>query len=171
MKINHKKIEKLIEYRIIEVPRNIKRAFPKVIKKQVRWVSFAIDQVLVLIFLDSKDMQRIQEYQRKGYDLFPGFITTEQSKEVAIRLTKNARNNIFKDCDVSGMYSFLVDKDTTFIVQDHSQVIETNELGKINYRVPLAYVVSSGENALEQNVYESLDELIAYSIKVWRGKI
>lgn len=169
MKIDHEKIKKLIDRRLIVIPGDIKRCFPNIIKGEIRWVSFSNDELLILIFSDSDEMRRIQEYNSKGYDPFPGFITTKQSVGAGMRL-ENSKNTLISGCSVSGMYSFSVGKDSSFIVQDHLQTLQTNELGEIKYKIPLAYVISFGESISENNAYESLEELIAYSIKIWREK-
>lgn len=167
MKVDHDRIKKLIDRRLIVIPDDIKKCFPNIIRREIRWVSFSNEELLILIFLDSDEMKRIQEYSKNGYDLFPGFITTKQSIGAGMRL-ENSKNNLISGCSVSGMYSFSVGKDTSFIVQDHLQTLQTNELGEIKYKIPLAYVISFGERISENNAYESLEELIAYSVKIWR---
>lgn len=169
MKVDHERIKKLIDRRLIVIPDDIKKCFPNIIKGEIRWVSFSNDELLILIFLDSDEMRRIQEYSSKGYDPFPGFITTNRSVGAGMRL-ENSKNNLISGCSVSGTYSFSVGKDSSFIVQDHLQTLQTNELGEIKYKIPLAYVISFGESISETNAYESLEELMAYSIKIWREK-
>lgn len=167
MKVDQKRIKKIIDRRLIDIPADIKRCFPIIIKGGIRWIAYSNDELLILLFLDSDEMKRIQEYGRKGYDLFPGFITTDQSVGAGMRL-ENSKNNLISGCSVSMMYSFSVGRDSSFIVQDHLQTLKTNELGEITYKIPLAFVISFGESISENNAYESLEELIAYSIKVWR---
>ncbi len=169
MKVEIEKIKEIIERRIITAPIDFKVSFPDVIKGEAHWISFANDKVFLLVFLDSIEMQRIQEYSRKGYDPFPGLITTEPSVSAMMRM-ENSRNNFITGCSVSGMYSFSIGQDSTFIIQDHSQILQTKEIGEIRYKIPLTYIISFGENIAEENAYQSLDKLIAYSIKVWRDK-
>jgi hypothetical protein len=165
--IDNSKIEKLIERRIIEVPPEIKNCFPEVVRGEVRWVAFSDDKLMFLIFLDANEMKRIEEFSKNSFDLFPGFITTNEEIGAGIRLT-NSKYAFFSGNSISGMYSFSVGHDSSFVVKDHRQSLKTNELGEINYTIPLAYVVSFGEDISETNIYETLEELVSYSIKAWR---
>lgn len=170
LKVEIKKIKKIIERRIITAPIDFQDSFPDVFKGKVQWFSYSNDKVFLLVFLDSIEMERILEHSIKKYDPFPGLITFEPSVNAAIRIMADSKNNFFTGCTVSEMYSFSIGQDATFIIQDHSQILQTKEIGEINYKVPLAYIISFGENIQKENVYQSLDELIAYSIKVWREK-
>jgi hypothetical protein len=165
--IDNSKITKLIERRIIEVSPEIKKSFPEVVQDEVRWVAFSDDKLIYLMFLDAKEMERIEEFSEKGFDLFPGFITTNEEISTAIRFT-NSKYGFVSGNSVSGMYSFSVGHDSSFVVQGHRQSLKTNEIGEINYTIPLAYVVSFGEDISETNIYKTLEELVSYSIKAWR---
>jgi len=167
VKIDNTKIKELIDRRIIQVPKEIKEVLPDVIQDEVRWVAFSNEKLMLLIFLDIEEMKRIQEYSNKGYDLFPGFITTSEGVGAGMRMI-NSKYGFVSGCSVSGMYSFSVGPDSSFVVQNHIQSLKTNELGNIEYTIPLAYVVSFGEDASESNSYEALEDLISYSIKTWR---
>ncbi len=167
MKIDNKKIKELIDRRIIQVPREIKKTLPHVIQDNVRWVAFSNETLMLLVFLDIKEMKRIKEFSEKGYDLFPGFITTDKDVGAAIRMANN-KYGFVSGNTVSGMYSFFVGSDSSFVVQNHTQSLKTNELDELKYTIPLAYVVSFGEDTSESNSYKILEDLISYSIKTWR---
>jgi hypothetical protein len=167
VKIDNTKIKELIDRRIIQVPNEIKNVLHSVIKDEVRWVAFSDEQLILLIFLDAEGMKRIQEFSNKGYDLFPGFITTSEGVDAGMRMA-NSKYGFVSGCSVSGTYSFSVGPDSSFVVQNHTQSLKTNELGEIKYTIPLAYVVSFGEDTTESNSYEILEELISYSIKTWK---
>ncbi len=169
MNINNEKIKEIIERRIIDASDDLKNYFPEAIQNEVRWVAFSNENLIILIFLDISEMERIQKFSKKGYDLFPGFITTEENVSAGMRMS-NSKYGLVKGCMISGMYSFSVGPDCSFIVQDHSQSLKTNEAGDIAYRIPLAYVVSFGEENTESNCYETLEDLVSYSIKDWREK-
>ncbi len=169
MKVEIDKIKEIIERRISTAPNHLKATFPNVIKGEVHWISFADDKVFLLAFLGSNEIPKIQELSSKGYDPFPGLITTEPLVSAMMRM-ENSRNNFVTGCSVSGMYSFSIGQNSTFIIQDHSQILQTKEIGEIHYKVPLAYIISFGENISLENVYQSLDELVTYSIKIWRDK-
>lgn len=167
MKINNKKIKELIDRRIIQVPNEIKKTLPHVIQDKVSWVVLSNEKLMSLVFLDIKEMKRIQEFSKKEYDYFPGLITTSKGVNAAIRM-ENSKYGFISGNSVSGMYSFSVGADSSFVVQNHTQSLQTNEMGKIEYTIPLAYIVSFGEDTSESNSYKVLEDLISYSIKTWR---
>lgn len=169
MKIDIEKIKKIIESRIITAPFDFKTNFPDVIKGEVHWIAFANEKLILLVFLDAVQMRRVVDYDQRGFEPFPGLITTEPSLSAMMRMEKS-KNNFVTGSSVSGMYSFSIGQDSTFIIQDHTQKLKTKEMGEVEYKVPLAYIISFGEDIEEDNAYQSLDELIAYSIKVWRGE-
>lgn len=166
MEIKQDKIKEIIERRLLGATADYKDNFPEILKHEIRWVCFSNEALLMLIFINEEELSRIQEFSNKGYDLFPGLITTDQTGSAMMRM-ENSKNGLISGCSVSGMHSFSIGKDCTFIAQDHTQALQTNELGEIKYTVPLAYFVSFGEDITENNAYKSLEELIVYSIKTW----
>jgi hypothetical protein len=131
VEIDNTKIKELIDRRIIYAPKEIKEILPTVIRDEVRWVAFSNKELMLLTFLDVEGMKRVQEYSNKGYDLFPGFIATSEGISAGIRMTKS-KYGFVSGCSISGMYSFSVGPDSTFVVQNHTQTLKTNELGEIN---------------------------------------
>ena len=118
------------------------------------------------MFLDDEESKRIHEYGSKGYNLFPGLFTTEQAGSAMMKMS-NGKNNIVSNCTSTDMHSFLIGSDCTFVVQNHTQILQTNEIGEIRYTVPLAYFVAFGDEITKSSAYRSLEELIIYSIKSW----
>ncbi|MCJ7508281.1 MAG: hypothetical protein MUO85_06065 [candidate division Zixibacteria bacterium] len=162
------RIRDIVERRLTKVDVETKNAFPSVLKlPSVHWVSLGNDALLSLLFITDDDLGRIKSYQTQNFEPFPGLFTTDSTLPAAFGFSKS-RFGVVRGCSVTNSISFSVGKDTTFIVLDHTQSIETKELGVINYKLPLGYFVSFGDEITPDNAYENLEELIVYSIKVWR---
>lgn len=167
-KINPDKIKELIEQRFTQAPALIKKSFPAVLQNSpVSWITLSPPDYLMVVFLDPGDEVRIKEYISKKYDPFPGLITLE-NKGAAFRVDK-ARSMLIQSCTVENSYTLSLGGDSTIIMADHTQSLKTQELGQINYHIPLAYIVSYGSEINKATVYDYFDGLIAYSINMWRG--
>ena len=162
------KIRDIAERRLIRVDHEFKKNFPDVLKvPNVHWVSFGNDALLSLLFVTDNDIERIRSLQTRNFEPFPGLFTSDPKAPAALRFEKS-RFGLLQGNKVSNSISFSIGADTTFVVINHSQSLETKELGHISYTLPLGYFVSFGEDITPDNVYEHLDELIAYSVKMWR---
>jgi len=167
-KINPDKIKEIIEQRFAQAPAIIKKSFPDVLQNSpVSWITLSPPDYLMVVFLDPGDEIRIKEYTSKKYDPFPGLITLE-NKGAAFRIDKS-RSMLIQSCTVKNSYALFLGSDSTIIMADHTQSIKTQELGQINYHIPLAYIVSYGSEISKATVYDYFDGLIAYSINMWRG--
>ncbi len=162
------KIKDIVRRRLLSLPIAVKAGFPSVLTREpVSWLSFGDDKLLGLIFIDTADQERIQLYKERNIQPFPGLITTDKSLPAGIRL-ENSRNNTFSNCSVVNSISFSIGPDCTAVISDHSQILTGTDIGDIEYTVRLAYIVSFGIEITYENVYEYLEDLIAYSIKQWR---
>jgi hypothetical protein len=131
------------------------------------WITFGDEHFLGLLLVDKEAMARIASYVTKNFHPLPGFITTDREQKAAFRVEKS-KNGIFSQCVVTNLFSFSLGPDTTFVVVGHRQILKGTAEGDLEYEVPLAYIVSFGEEITNENVYEYLDDLIAYSVKSWR---
>jgi hypothetical protein len=121
----------------------------------------------MVVFLDPGDENRINEYRSKRFDPFPGLITFGNLGS-AFRVEKS-RYMLIQSCSVENAYALSLGNDSTIIMVDHKQSIKTQELGRVEYHIPLAYIVSYGDEINKATVYEYFEGLIAYSINMWRG--
>ncbi len=167
MQLNIEKIKEIIERRFLNVPESINACFPDVLKGDIQWVAFGDNSFSMLVFLDGLEMERVKDYSKKGLQLFPGLITSQSEIGAGMRM-ENSKYMIVSGCTMSGMYSFSVGGNSSFVIENHTQELKTNELGNIKYTVPLAYVVSYEDESSQEEFYENLDDLISYSIKKWR---
>lgn len=162
------KIKDIVRRRLLSLPIGAKAGFPPVLTREpVKWLSFGDDKLLGLIFINEADQERIEHYRERNINPFPGLITTDNSVPAAMRMEKS-RNNTFSNCTIVNSISFSIGQDCTIIISDHSQILKGTEIGDIEYMVPLAYIVSFGIEITYENVYEYLEDLIAYSLKQWR---
>lgn len=163
------KIKDIVKRRLLSLPADLKASFPTVITQEpLSWVSFGEDNLLGLIFIDAPDQKRIQQFKERNLHPFPGLITTDKGVPCVFRL-ENSRNSIFSNCKVENSISFCIGPDSTAVILEHSQILRGTDAGDIAYKVHLGYVVAFGIEITPDNAYEYLEDLIAYSIKQWRG--
>lgn len=165
--INSAKIKEIIEKRLAHAPEKIKKAFPDVLKHhQLSWVTISPSEYLMVVFLNPGDENRIKEYTSKRFDPFPGLIT-QGNQGSAFRVEKS-RYMIIQSCSVENAYALSLGSDSTIIMANHKQSINTGDIGQVEYHIPLAYIISYGDEINKATVYEYFEGLIAYSINMWR---
>ncbi len=165
--LNKQSIDNVIERRLVAVDPAIRIAFPPVLKQPtIYWWSFGDDSLLALLFLTEADIHRVNNFTERHWSPFPALFTTSATESAAFRLEK-FRFQVLQSCRVKGSNSFSVGADCTFVVVDHAVEVSTAEAGLVSYTVPLGYCVSFGVEITADNVYENLDQLIAYSVKTW----
>jgi len=166
--INPDKIKEIIEQRFTHAPDKIKKSFPAVLQNSpFSWIVFSPPDYLMVLFTNPGDEKRIKEYTSKKYDPFPGLITLE-NKGAVFRVDKS-RYMLIQSSAVNNSYAISLGKDSTIIIVDHRQLIKTQEIGQIEYQIPLAYIISYGNEISKATIYDYFDGLIAYSINMWRG--
>ena len=109
----------------------------------------------------------IQDFKEKRLNPFPGLITTSQESPAAFVLSGSRFGSMIGNT-VKNSNSFLIGPDTSFVAIDHTQSVNTVEVGEVTYKISLAYFLSFGVEITHDNAYQNLEELIVYSIKVWR---
>lgn len=166
------KIGEIIKRRLTDVDPETKAGFPPVLTaKKTYWIAFGDKRFFGLVFVDEAGMARVEDYKKRGLNPFPGFVlaTEDRSIPAAFRIN-TSKNGLFDKCTVKNMVSFSVGQDSTFIVRDHTQSLDKTQAGDLSYNVPLAYIVSYGQEITPNNLHEYVEDLIAYSIKLWRSR-
>jgi len=162
------KIRDIIERRLIRVDEESRRTFPSVLQSQpTHWISFADEKIFSLFFVTEEEIKRINSFQEKRLNPFPGLVTTDSNLPSAFAFSGSRFGSIIGST-VKNSNSFFAGPDTSFFVADHSQSLNTIEEGEVTYKILLAYFLSFGVEVTPDNVYQNLEELIVYSIKVWR---
>lgn len=164
------RIKETIEKRLIHAPSEAKRLLPRVLSERyVSYRAFATDTYFMLAFMDDKEEARIRELAEEGYHPFPGLITEDANSPAAFRF-ENSRNIMLESNTVTNMPTLSLGRDSSVVVANHLQQINTRELGPYTFVVQLAYVLSFGDKITRDNLHESLEDLVAYSINSWLSK-
>jgi hypothetical protein len=162
------KIMDIVSRRFIHIDDKFRRTFPSVLlNQQLRWISFADEELFSLIFLSQEDLKRVKHFQARQLNPFPGLITTNPKESYAFRFS-GIRLGSISGNSVKNSNSFYIGPDSSFFVVDHTQSLNNVEFGELSYRLPLSYFISFGIEITPDNAYENLDELIVCSIKAWR---
>lgn len=166
--INQKQLDDILNRRLVRILQEKKRNLPPVISKsKANYFTIFADQYFLLAFVsDAAESQRIKIISEKGYHPFPGLIADKASMPAAFSF-KNRRNVFLMGNSVENMCSLSLGEDSTVILCDHKQSINTAEFGVYSYVVQLAYIVSFGKEINHGNMYDFLEDSIAYSIKKW----
>jgi hypothetical protein len=164
------KIKSIIEKRLIQARPDVKATFPPVLR-QGRVLSAVISEpkYLMVVFLTEEEEKRFSECISRQINPFVGLITTGPEK-ASIRAEK-ARYVTVRSCTITDSFSFSLGPNSTILLEDHHQIIETADIGKVSYTVPLAYIISYGDDIDRAAVYEYLDGLVAYSTNMWRENL
>lgn len=164
-----KKIKDIITKRLFKVSPEIRESFPRVLSEpKMHSFTSLTDLCFILTFGDNDEKERIEKLSERNYFFLPGLITNNNNDKAAFRL-ENAVNTFIKDCTVDNMYSISLGGDSTIILTNHTQTIRTVELQEYQYVVPLGYIISFGNKINKDNLFNYLDDLVAYSVKIWRG--
>jgi hypothetical protein len=166
-KISPEKLKDILARRLTGVTDEAKIGFPEFLKRQVQWTAFSNEQLLALIFIPPDDIERVLSLQQKNLEQFPGLFTTSKGLPVAFRFERT-RFAVVRDCSIENLYSFFLGEDSSIIVVNHTQTVQTKEIGLVKYNVPLGYFIGFGNQLSQENAYEILEELIVYSLKIWR---
>lgn len=161
--IDTTRITNIIEKRLTKAPKKLKESFPEVFHHQpVTWLTISQPEYLMVIFVQPGDISRITDPQYRNVHPFPGLVTLE-TQGAAFRV-ENARNMIIQGNKVKNAYALSLGSDSTIIIENHNQ-----ELRDRNYYIPLAYIISYGDEINKATAYEYFEGIITYSINMWRA--
>jgi len=144
---------------------------PRILNQEaVDYVINSSGKWIIIAFISINSIKKFDEYFEKYRDPFPGLLVTiDTPMPIAFNL-KNSSYNYFKDNVIKNMYSFKVEDDCSFILENHHQIIKTSRGEDIDYIIDLAYIITFTEKININNFYEVLDPLIKHSLSIW-GKI
>lgn len=166
--LNISRIKEIIKRRLIKIPSEVRKFFPKILSQPK--ISIKIikskNYILIVFLRPEEKARRENDLIRKKLSSFPGLIAKDDKSKVAFRI--ESRNTLITSCTIKNMFSLSLGKDSTAILCDHKQILDTEDFGKYEYTVELAYVISFGDEINQANVYDYFEELVAYSIKRWR---
>ena len=145
-------------------------SLPPILKSPGTWMAAYDKTALGIFFLNESSMQRVIEYQKKGWQGFPGFLIGEDQKPadspVAIKVSGSC--NLFSSNRTSNIVAFCVSPGASFTVVDHFQEIRDSSGEEFKYHVDLAFVLGIRQEEDWLSVKSRLSELLNHSIKVWQ---
>ena len=163
----NREVKRAIQARILNAPDDTKHLFPAVLRQDpAQWTVIPDTKGVLVVFVTPSDIQRIEA--RPDLGPFPGLIT--RADDTPAFIDAGGRFNLFQNCVFDGGYAFRPAPDATFIIQNHSQSVHLQGGEKYQYTVALAYLVAYGPENRPKRLRETLEELIAYSIGVWRER-
>ncbi len=145
-------------------------SLPPILKSPGTWMAVYDKTALGIFFLNKSSMQRVIEYQKKGWQPFPGFLIGEDQKPadspVAIKVSGSC--NLFSSNRTSNMFAFCVSPGASFTVVDHFQEIRDSSGQEFRYHVDLAFVLGIRQEEDWLSVQSRLSELLNHAIRVWQ---
>ena len=164
------KIRSIIEKLLIQAPPDVKASFPPVLRQgRVLPVIVFQPKYLIVAFLTAEEERRFRECISRETDPFIGLITTGPER-AAFRVEK-ARYVTARSCTVTNSFGFSLGPDSTILLEDHRQIVETTDIGMVSYTVPLAYIISYGDDIDPTTVYEHVEGLVIYSTNMWSESV
>lgn len=152
---------------LLGISKTLKTSIPQVLlDENVKWIHFLTPKYLIFSILSQREFDRVNSLMEKNINPFPGLINTEATK-AAFRFDK-ALQCTLKGCTVSNMISISLGQDSTISIIDHSQELNTIELGQYKYIIELTYLVSFGDIINKANIYDYIIELVNHSVEEWR---
>lgn len=164
-------LKELMTRRLLNIPAEQKSSFPMILSKE-KVIPFMLlnKNYFVLVFVDENELSRIRALMAENRDPFPYLIRPQNIHlPVAFRF-ETSRYAVIKDSTVKNSFSFSLGKDSTLILIGFKQIIDLAKAGEYEYLIDLAYIISFGDEINLVNLPDVLDNLIAYSIKFWRGE-
>ncbi|EIU7615201.1 hypothetical protein L3I75_004360 [Vibrio vulnificus] len=162
------RIKDVLEKKLFNVSRSIAAPFYDEIGRKPEVYSIKTKNLMGVFLLNEDEYARVKRFESNGYLPFPALYTTHMNRSVAFKVEKG-RNVYLKSNTVENAISLSIGPDSTIVLQDHVQKVNTSELGSIEYKINLAFLISFGDEIDDFNSYEYLEDLIAYTIKSWRG--
>ena len=150
---------------------DLAKYLPRVLtESEVHVLTILSDTYFVLAFFNETEWAKITEFREKGLQPpLPGLIKPEASSGSSAFHIEKTKNFLFRKNQVNNQYSFSLGKDATVLLIEHRQSMKSDEV-TADYTIGLAYLVSFGEEITSNNFYDYLEDLAAYSFKVWRSE-
>ena len=168
MKISNQEIHNIVDSRIFKAADSVKKYFPKSISSGSGfYVNFGNEKLHAIIFLDRSEKNSLDARLKNRYDPFPGLLTTEEGVGAAFRFD-NSKNCIIESCTVNNSYALSLGKNSSIVLVDHNQEINTKELGILKYKIDLGFVITFPDDSSPFDLKDAFDDLISYYISTRR---
>jgi hypothetical protein len=168
MTISHQEIHDIVNNRIFKAADSVKKHFPESIQSGSGfYISFGNEKLHSIIFLDRSEEISLDERLKNQYDPFPGLLTTEEGIGAVFRL-ENSKNCIIERCFIVNSYALSLGKNSSIVLVDHKQGINTNELGALEYKIDLGFIITFPDDVTPFDLKDAFDDLISYYISTRR---
>lgn len=160
-------IKKIIYRRILSAAEEQKKYWPSVLKEPEPYWSHSYSRGVFLLYFLNYDLLKLQiDFAGTRYGPLPGLIAPSSNEPAAMQIEGSSnlelQSNFFQ-----GSFVLRLGKDCTVTVKDHPISLTLPQYGSVNYSIPLAYIVSTGNKISSYDIPEKVDELLAYSLGVW----
>jgi hypothetical protein len=148
-----------------------KTKLPEVITSDGNWIC-GYDKLILAVFrVDREEERRADEYIRKGWHPFPGFITSEdqgcaEGFPVAFRVA--GKCGFYLSNQSSGSFVFSVSPGTSFTVVDHRHEVPSPSGELLSYTVALAFILGVQPDETWEEMEARLTELLQHTLNVWK---
>lgn len=161
------KIESIIQKRLVNLPLEAKAGFPPILREPSCSLATVTEpEYLMVAFLNSTERDRVESFRSQSLNPFPGLITT--AGEPALFRLDRTRHAVVGKLTGQAGYSFSLGPDSTLILIDYHVSLPNTDIGGVSYSIPLAYVISYGDEIYQSTVYGYFSSLVAYSTDMWR---
>lgn len=142
---------------------------PSVLKSPGRWIASYDNSTLGVFYLDSNELKRITEYQKKGWPPFPGFLISDKNRpsDLQVAVAISGSRNFFSSNRTSNVFAFCVKPGASFTVVDHFQEIKDVSGQEVKYKVDLAFIIGIAHEESWESIEKRLLELLEHSLNVW----
>ena len=169
-KFDRNRIKDIVKERLLGVTPEIKEILPPIFRRKIDFFTVLTNVYFILDFVDKAEKKRIKKLMDKNIQPFPYLIKSEQGVGSCAFKFEKSKFVVIEGCTVENMFSLCLGKDSTIILHNHTQKVQTKELDLYKYLIELAFVISFGDDISHQNFYDALEDLIAHSLEVWRSK-
>jgi hypothetical protein len=161
-------MKKFLAENLLDVSDTKKKALPKILSKpNVSIFTFATKDYLIFSFIDSVERKRIEDLKERRIHPFPFLIRPTNSKGFVFFNLKGVRNFQLGKLALQDGYGFSLGGDCTLVVDEVKQTGEMKDIGKYEYIIDLAYVISFGDEITGKTIPKYLEDLVVYSLKNW----
>lgn len=164
------RLKDIIIRRLLRVPSSMKKNLPSILYRHgSTFYAFKTKDYFMLIFVDSKEKNRIIDMQSKNYNPFPALIKPNDVLGGSAFRFEKAKNVYIEQNRVDNAYALSLGKDCSIVLRDFFQRAKTKNTF-YEYSVDLAYIVSFGDEINNENYYDYIEDLIVFSLNYWQGQ-
>jgi hypothetical protein len=156
----------IAESNLLKAPSGVKCMLPRFFRRtDVTTFAWMNEQFFMLLFLDPAQKRVLREATKssQGFPFPYLFKPPNVVASVGVRFN-NSRYIVLDTVRFNNIYCFDLGKDCSIIINNLKQTISGRE-----YNIDFAYIISFGDQINVNNLPNVLEDLIAYSIKHWRG--